>query len=128
MHRHYNSYKIVESKWWENMINYTSRPIILPNMKAIRPTNSEELHSQSEAGPMNKLTYKQMDKSKNYIWGIKINATCFHLWQDKCIPTTTAAYWYCSVSNTWYYFSFRTWFISNLILIVIFKIPMGLVI
>jgi len=30
-----------------NMVDYPSRPIILPNMKAIGPPNSEQLHSQS---------------------------------------------------------------------------------
>ena len=32
------------------MINYTSCPIIPPNVKAIGRTTSQELHSQSEAG------------------------------------------------------------------------------
>ena len=53
----YNSYK---NHWikmaWYNMINYTSWPIILPNMKVIGPTNSEELHSQSETGQTNQKT------------------------------------------------------------------------
>ena len=39
--------KTVESKWWYNMINYTSWPIIQQlNIKAFRPTSSEELRSQ----------------------------------------------------------------------------------
>ena len=39
--------KIVESKWWYNMINYTSWPNIQQlNIKAFRPTSSEELRSQ----------------------------------------------------------------------------------
>jgi hypothetical protein len=43
------------------MINYTSWPIILLNMKTVRPTTSEELRSQSEAEQMNEWT------SKNYM-------------------------------------------------------------
>jgi hypothetical protein len=45
--RSHNSWKIVKSKWWYNKINYTW-PIILPNMKVIRPmieqTNTEKLY------------------------------------------------------------------------------------
>jgi hypothetical protein len=37
---------IVKSKWWDIMINYTSWPIILLNMKTIKPTTSDELCSQ----------------------------------------------------------------------------------
>ena len=38
------------------MINYT---MILPNMKAIKRTTSEELHSQSEAGQTNERKKNQ---------------------------------------------------------------------
>jgi hypothetical protein len=38
------------------MINYTSWPIILSNMKAIGPMTLEELHWQSEAGQTNGKT------------------------------------------------------------------------
>jgi hypothetical protein len=38
------------------MINYTSWPIILSNMKAIGPMTLEELHWQSEAGQTNRKT------------------------------------------------------------------------
>ena len=50
--------KIVESKWQDNMINYASLSIILPNMKANRPMTSEKLHSQSEEGGTNRQTKK----------------------------------------------------------------------
>jgi hypothetical protein len=40
--------KIVETKWWVNMINYTSWPFILINMKPLWPTTSEELHSEEK--------------------------------------------------------------------------------
>jgi len=42
--------KIIESKCQDNMINYTSWLIILPDRRAIIPMTSEELHSQSEVG------------------------------------------------------------------------------
>jgi len=48
--------KIIESKWWDNMINYTSWLIILPNMKTIGPMTSEKSHSQNEVGRTNKWT------------------------------------------------------------------------
>jgi len=38
---------------------------ILPNMKAIEPKTSEELHSHSEAGRTNERTDEPMDKLKN---------------------------------------------------------------
>jgi hypothetical protein len=67
--------KIVESKWRYNMINYTYHDqlptkyescnfgpmrseVLLPNMQGIRPSISEELHSQSEAGRTNEQTVK----------------------------------------------------------------------
>ena len=45
------------------MINYTSGPITILNMKAIRRMTSEELNSQSEAGQTN----RQTNKPKNYM-------------------------------------------------------------
>jgi hypothetical protein len=48
-----------------NMVNYTSWPIILPNMKAIWSMTSEELHSQSEVGRTNKQTNKQTNQQTN---------------------------------------------------------------
>ena len=52
--------KSVKSKWRDNMINYTSWLIILPNMKAVGPTTSEELHSQNER--MNEQTNEHNGK------------------------------------------------------------------
>ena len=43
--------KIVDSKWQDNKMNYTSWPIILPNMKDIAPIND----------------LRGMDKPKKYI-------------------------------------------------------------
>jgi hypothetical protein len=59
--------QIFESNWQDSMINYTSWPIILPNMKVIRPTTSEEMHSQKEERWKNEWTDKQMEKTINYM-------------------------------------------------------------
>jgi hypothetical protein len=53
--------KIIESKCQDNMINYTSWLIILPDMKAIGPMTSEELHSQREVG----WTHEQRKEGTN---------------------------------------------------------------
>ena len=39
--------KIVESKWWYDMINYTSWSMFLPNRKSFGSMSSEEFYSQS---------------------------------------------------------------------------------
>ena len=45
------------------LVNYILRPIILINIKAIGPTKSEELHSQSDAGGRtNRRTNRQAKK------------------------------------------------------------------
>jgi len=41
-----------------NMVNYTSWPITLPNMKAIKQTTAEVLHSQSEEDGQTDKPYK----------------------------------------------------------------------
>ena len=47
---------------WDNMLNYTSCPIVLSSIKTIGPTTSEELHLQSEAGRTNKWTNQQRNR------------------------------------------------------------------
>jgi len=55
------------------MINHTSCPIILPNMKVIRPMTTEELHLQSKAGRTNEQTsWKTICPPYYLMWGIKI--------------------------------------------------------
>jgi hypothetical protein len=65
----FSSTKIVDSKWQDSMINYISWTIILPNMKAIRPTISEELHSQDIT------TMKMHQKLWSEWWDNMINYT-----------------------------------------------------
>ena len=52
----------LQAKWWDTMTNYPSLPVILPHMKVVCLTTSEELHSQSEAGWTNKPNEKRKRK------------------------------------------------------------------
>ena len=78
----FSSTKIVDSKWQDNMINYISWTIILPNMKAIRPTISEELHSQdiTTMKMHEKLLQKLCDQNGGIIW------STIHHDQSSCVP------------------------------------------
>jgi hypothetical protein len=62
--------KIVETKWWVNMINYASWPFILINMKPIWPTISEELHSEEKR---ERQIFSSTIDCRNLIFGHKLH-------------------------------------------------------
>ena len=74
----HNCYNIVESKMVLIILS-TTQPNTLPNMKAIRPTTSEELHSQSEMGWTNERTNEPKKKTicPSYIYAGHKNHDCF---------------------------------------------------
>jgi hypothetical protein len=90
----YNSYKYHWIKMaWYNMINYTSWPIILPNMKVIGPTNAEELHSQSETGlfciytPDNQFRRPIVNQGRGLFWILSDSNVSLEeqIWLTECI-------------------------------------------
>ena len=62
----HNSTKIVKSKWWDNMINYTTCWIIPRNMKAIKQKMTSCIHKVKQDGRTNRhFSYME---SLLFIW------------------------------------------------------------